>query len=358
VGENVGMPSALLLPVVTCAAVLLLSGIAKLRAPATVDTAFSSLGVPRALDTPLVRRLFPWVEVALGAWLLLATGPALVVVALLTLALFVAYLVLVVRAVRQPEPVDCGCFGAVGDSQVTTVTVWRNAALVLSAALAVIAGLRGVGLVPALLEDSAVWAWLAASALTAAVAVLVAYRSPSPAAKTETKTKTKTESRLDESGDYVRDTFPDAQVLTEDGTLVFLAHRARRAAHLLVFLSPGCGPCARLGPLVAGWSEELAPVVVKAVVAGQPSVVETSLPYLKGHVWFDPFGITRAAFTAGNPSAVLLGADGLIAGGPVHGEEEVLAFITDVGDQLREAREAGELVGPGTDDLAEVTDGR
>ena len=147
------MPSALLLPVLTCAVVLLVSGVAKLRAPATVDTAFTSLRVPRVVDTPVVRRLVPWVEVALGAWLLLATGPALVVVALLTLALFVAYLVLVVRAVRGPEPVDCGCFGAIGDSRVTRVTVWRNVALVVSSALAVVAGLRGAGLLPALRDD-------------------------------------------------------------------------------------------------------------------------------------------------------------------------------------------------------------
>ena len=49
--------------------------------------------------------LVPWLEVALGVWLLLATGPALVVVAVLTLLLFVAYLALVVVAVRGPEPV-------------------------------------------------------------------------------------------------------------------------------------------------------------------------------------------------------------------------------------------------------------
>ena len=60
--------------------------------------------------------------------------------------LFVAYLMLVVRAVRRPEPVDCGCFGALGDSEVTPMTVWRNVLLVVAALLAVVAGLQGVGL--------------------------------------------------------------------------------------------------------------------------------------------------------------------------------------------------------------------
>ena len=53
------MPSALLLPVLTCAAVLIVSGVAKLRAPETVDSAFTSLEVPKALDTAFVRRLSP-----------------------------------------------------------------------------------------------------------------------------------------------------------------------------------------------------------------------------------------------------------------------------------------------------------
>ena len=79
-------------------------------------------------------------------------------------------------------------------------------------------------------------------------------------------------------------------------------------------------------------------MVVRAVLAGRPSAVDAGLTFLRGHVWFDPFGITRRAFAAGNPSAVLLGADGLVAGGPVHGEDAVRAFVADVADQLREAR--------------------
>ena len=84
-------------------------------------------------------------------------------------------------------------------------------------------------------------------------------------------------------------------------------------------------------------------MVVRAVLAGRPSVVDNGLSYLRGHAWFDPFGITRKAFAAANPSAVLLGTDGLVAGGPVHGEDAVVAFVADVAEQLREAREAGEL---------------
>src|SRR6478752_401088 len=317
------MPSALLLPVLTCAAVLIVSGVAKLRAPETIDSAFTSLEVPRALDTPFVRRLSPWVEVALGAWLLLATGVALVVVATLTLLLFVAYLVLVARAVRRPEPVDCGCFGALGDSQVTRVTVWRNAALVLSALLAVVAGLQGVGLIGAVVDGDAL-PWIATATLMAAVAVLVAYRAPTTAPSSDGP-------RLDAEGNYQRQPTPRATVLTQKGQLVLLSDQTRTSALLLVFLSPGCGPCGRLGPLLAGWNEELAPVSVRAVV--------NALPYLDGQSYFDPFGTTRDAFGVGTPAAVLLGTDGRLAGGPVQGEQEVRDFVAEVAEHLREAME-------------------
>src|SRR5690242_7410447 len=129
------MPSPLLLPVLTCAVVLLVSGVAKLRDPSSVERAFTSLEVQPSLSGTAIRRAVPWLEVVLGLALLVTGGGLLVVVAALTLGLFLAYLVLVARAVRRPEPVDCGCFGALGDDRVTRVTVWRNVALVASAAL-------------------------------------------------------------------------------------------------------------------------------------------------------------------------------------------------------------------------------
>ena len=40
---------------------------------------------------------------------------------------------------------------------------------------------------------------------------------------------------------------------------------------------------------------------------------------------------------AGSPVAVLLGADGLLAGGPVHGVAEIEQFVADIAEQLGEA---------------------
>jgi len=330
------MPSALLLPVITCAVVLVVSGAGKLRAPDSVDSGFTSLEVPGRLDTAFVRRLVPWVEVALGLWLLLATGPALVLVAVLVLLLFVAYLVLVVRAVRRPEPVDCGCFGALGDSRVTRVTVWRNAVLVLSAVLCVVAGLRGVGVIGGVVDGSAL-PWVASAALSAAVAALVTYRAPVPDAGSAASFEGSTDAGADAGADagYQRRLTPRAEVLTEDGRLVLLSEQSRTAAHLLVFLSPGCGPCRRIGPQLGQWGADLDPVSVRAVVSAQPQSL-ADMPYLAGHAYFDPFALARTAFGVGTPSAVLLGTDGMLAGGPVQGEDDVTAFVAELTERLRE----------------------
>ncbi len=324
------MPSALLLPLLTCSVVLLVSAVGKLRDPAGVDAAFASMRVPAPLDAPWARRVLPWVELGLGVWVLLAAGGALVLVAFLVLVLFLAYLGLVARAVRAAAPADCGCFGAVGDSRVTAVTVWRNVLLVLAALLAVVAGFRDVSVLSDLRLEG-VWAWLVASALAATVAVLVTWRP----AQAREGSGPHGDPGVDDDGEYVRTPIPRTQVLTEDGRLLLVTEQARRAAHLLVFLSPGCGPCQSIGPDLAGWREGLAPVVLQPVVAGSPAVV-AALPYLEG-AWFDEFGITRETFGVSTPGAVLLGTDGYLAGGPVAGEQTVRDFVAEVHQHLREA---------------------
>lgn len=327
------MPSALLLPLLTCSVVLLVSGAAKLRDHASVDAAFTSMRVPAPLDAGWVRRVLPWGELALGLWLLVATGPALVAVAFVVLVLFLVYLGLVLRALVGPDPADCGCFGALGDSRVTTVTAWRNGLLVLAAALTLVAGFRDVSVLGDIRVDG-VWAWLVAAALAVAVAVLVTWRSPAEAGDSVSVATT-----TDADGEYVRRAIPDVQVQSRDGSLVLLGPEAARAAHLLVFLSPGCGPCQSIAPDLAGWREQLAPVVrVRSVLSATPAMADLKPEFAEG--WFDPHGFARKAFGVGNPGAVLLGTDGELAGGPVNGEADVRAFVDEVVDHLREAREA------------------
>ncbi|WP_299446998.1 MauE/DoxX family redox-associated membrane protein [uncultured Phycicoccus sp.] len=315
------MPSALLLPLLTCAAVLVVSGVAKLRDPQSLDRAVESLRVPAPFDAVAVRRALPWLEVALGLWLLVATGVAHLVVASAVLLLFAAYLGLVVRAERGPAPAECGCFGELGDARVTRVTVARTALLVLAAVLTVVGAFQGAAFLPAAVAGPGMWLWLAATALVVAVAVLVTWR-PAPGDAPPPP-------EVDADGEYRRRSIPDAQVLTEDGRLVHVGEEAKRAARLLVFLSPGCGPCQRIAPLVPAWAADLGPVAVHAVLLGPPAVLAAH-PELAGHAWFDPHRVARRSLAPGAPSAVLLGTDGLLAGGPVTGEAAILEFVEEV----------------------------
>lgn len=315
------MPGPFALPLLTCAAVLVVSGVAKLRSPGSLERALSSLRVPGALAGRPVRLLLPWVEVALGAALLVTTGRVLLGVGALVLGLFAAYLVLVVAAVRRPEPADCGCFGALGDTRVTAATVVRNALLVVAAAATVVGATGGGGLRD--LADGPVAGWLLGAALAAAVAVAVTWRSGATAGADD---------------EYVREDVPDAaQVLTADRRLLVLVDEAQSAARLLVFLRPGCAPCGRLGPQVAGWRDALAPVDVRAVVVGDPEVLG-ALPYLDHTTWFDPHAVALDLLGQGSPSAVLIGTDGLLAGGPVRGEDAVTEFVEDVRAQVSGGR--------------------
>ena len=90
------------------------------------------------------------------------------------------------------------------------------------------------------------------------------------------------------------------------------------------------------------------------------------MPYLAGHAWFDPYGIARTAFGVATPAAVLLGTDGMLAGGPVQGEDDVRAFVAEVAEHLSEALEdrgpegsatPGELPGVLAAVLVAVVDG-
>ena len=64
----------LVTPLVLCAAVLLVSGVAKLREPQATRDAFVALRLPRRLADSPAPALLPWGELALGVLLLVGVG--------------------------------------------------------------------------------------------------------------------------------------------------------------------------------------------------------------------------------------------------------------------------------------------
>lgn len=337
---------ALIVPALVCAAVLAVSGVAKLRSPQAAQDAVTALRVPAPGPLP---RVLPFAELVLAAALLLVPGHAALVPAALTTLLMLAYTAVIARALRFDEPVRCHCFGELGAHTVSARTLVRNLLLVLCAAGALLAGAAGQG-VPDLVADPGPdgWWWLLAAAVAAAVVALsVAPGDTSPAHGERSARRRGLPPPEDEDeAEYVRLPIPYARLHEQDGTAQTLRALAAERAVLLVSLSPGCGPCARIADDLPAWRTELDPLVaVRAVfVAGADDLavraaeVRALAPAAADQALYDEDGGTAQTLEmAGTPTAVLLGADGMLAGGPVAGEHAVRRLVTDMLAELHAA---------------------
>lgn len=318
------------------AAVLAVSGWAKRGDPQATLTAMASLQVPEPLRRPAIAAALPWGELALAAALLITWGWVFQVTALAALALTTTYLVLVVAALRRGDDAECGCFGELASARVTSRTAARNT-LLLVAALATVAGAFTAGAtVGTLLSmDADGWLWLAT--LAAVVALLLSFAEPPSPAAAAGPPLEGPPTAADEDADYLRTPIPFARLATAEGTQVSLRELARTQARLLIFLSPTCGACTQVAREVPAWTERLAPAVAVHPVFRRRTVTAEEFigPALDRALFQDEDASTEKVFEVrATPSAVLLGADGLVAGGPVTGGQAVPDFVDDILAQL------------------------
>lgn len=328
------MDSLVLAPLVL-AAVLVLSGLAKLRSPEESAGAFSSLRIPEWLDRPVVHRALPVGELVLALALILTPRPASVVVAAVAFALMVAYTVVIGRALTFGYPVTCACFGELGMGEVTRRTLVRNVLLSAVGALCIVyacwqGAAPGVAVVTGGPE---VWGWVIGAVVAAAVAVLVLSESGNGGWRA---------SEVEEDGelaDYIRQPTPLVSVQNIAASPISLRESARSQAVLLLSVSPGCASCRQILEEIDVLRRRLAPVALRELYAltptqGQQLFQKAFIPDPR-HALFDPERMASTALELhGTPSAVLLGTDGLLAGGPVAGKKQVLAFIDDVVAQV------------------------
>lgn len=325
----------LLLPPLLLAVLLIVSGAAKLRHPEETRSAFSQLRLPGALTNSPAPRVLPWAELVLAAALLLVPAPFAVVVAVALVVLFLAYLAVIVRALGFGYPVTCSCFGRLGLGEVTRRTALRNVLLVIVALLAVWSATADDSVIVRLLAASATtWVWLALAVLLVGVVVVtfggtkgesLASAGGAPAVEGDT-----------ELADYERQPLPYSVLENDEGKKVTLHELAAHGAVLLLFLSPGCGSCRPVIERLAEWDQGLGPVQVRAVVFSPIEDAVAAAPQLAGRVLRDPDGITARIFRVGTPGAILMGGDGLLAGGPVQGAA-VLDFYEDIRAEMIEA---------------------
>lgn len=317
---------AALIVALTLVAVLATSGAAKLRDRRATRDAFDALRVPDVVPADLAAAALPWGEVALAALLLVAPGGWLVPVAVALVLLMLAYTWIIARALGFDEPVTCSCFGSLGRHDVDRTTLVRNLLLTVLAAAVLWFALAG-GSVPGAVGDLDAGDWwaLVATTAAAAVAVLVMGRvSSSTGAPVD----------HEELLDYERQAIPYGAVSRADGTTVSLTELASTQARLLVVLNRNCGPCVRTAEKLDDWAERMAPAVsVLAVYPDEPAATFADQHAPELGAW-EPELNVRRVFSVSAPAAVLLGADGFMAGGPVVGEDDVDEFVSAVIDQL------------------------
>jgi hypothetical protein len=275
-------------------------------------------------------------------------GPAAVAVGVATLLLFTAYLVLVVRALGFEEDVDCACFGSLSPGRVTRRTVARNVWLVGLAGVALGVATAGGSVMARVADGRLPWWWLLGAAAAAVTTALVVGSGGSPAA---TATPGEVGEVALEEGDYVRSRTPALPVTLGDGSETDLRALSSARAQLLLFVSEGCGSCGGVIAATPQWAAELPEIDVRHVVEVVPGIgsltraEEPRSVHDPAHRLWDSFGVR------GTPSAVLLGADGLLAGGPVTGGEHVPGFVADILAELQAARGAA---AEGTEDTEDT----
>ncbi|MGW5242054.1 TlpA family protein disulfide reductase [Monashia sp. NPDC004114] len=328
------MPSdALAIAPVILAVVLVVSAVGKLQSPRRSAEAFRDLRVPAPFNSKPAVEALPWGEILLALLLLVASGWLGVVAAVAAVLLFAAYLLLVVRALGFDVPVDCACFGEFAPGQIGRRTVVRNGWLVALAVLGLVGSFGGDSLLGRVVDGTAPWWWLAAAGAAAVTTFLVTAPARGDAARSASSS-TGADDDPAEQGDYVRAITPALPVVLGDGTETDLRQLSASRAQLLLFVSEGCSPCVEVIEATPRWREQLPQLDVRHVVAVDPGV-GTLTAQDEPRSLHDPLYRLPASFGfRGTPSAVVLGADGLLAGGPVTGDVEVAAFVTDIAEQL------------------------
>ena len=324
------------------ALIFLVSGVAKLLSPGSAQAAFDALRVPRALNTPVLVRSFPVLELALAVALLQPWAPLQVIAAVAAAVLMVVFLVLVLGARQAGEA--CHCFGSASTQPTTAATVVRNViflVLSLAAVAEAVLHLTGRAVVGLGLGAWGDLAWTVLIALLVAAAALLvgresAPRTPQipvpPAPQAAVPAPEDPAAAVPDEDEVPRHPIPHSPVIA-GGTYQDLRMVTAAQAMLVFRLNPGCGSCGAVFEHLRGWGEAFGPVALRlAVPVTQLDQTPLGFADVPEHMLLrDPAGSAVAALGLHSyPSAVLLGTDGLTAGGPALGYDAVMELAEEV----------------------------
>jgi hypothetical protein len=340
------------------AGVFLLSGVAKLGDVSDGVRGLRELQVPDVLVRDWVARAHPIAEIVIALGLLVLPTPWRAVAAVAAVGLMAAYTVLVIAAVRRAREVQCNCFGRRSEV-INRRTAVRNLALLALALLALIDCREPSAPILRVFSGLDPLVWSAIIAVTAGVAWLIGRGYAATPAPIVAPTQPVRFER-DVDGDVDRDVdhdfdddarlpIPDRTLTKADGTTTTLTELVAHRAAVLLFLEPTCGSCARLLEEMPGWRAMMPEITIAAVRVrfaadegfghghGHGQTDEAAFapgaepfPTRPGGYWTDSGVISAFGVTGFTPWGVLLGADGLIAGGPEVGYPRVRAFLVEV----------------------------
>jgi uncharacterized membrane protein YphA (DoxX/SURF4 family) len=306
------------------AAVFIAAGISKLIAPARDGRALTAFGIPAAL-APAVTIALPVVEVGVGVALVpAASAQRAAVAALLLLCTFTA--AIGVSLLRGERP-DCPCFGTLRPRPIGPATLARNVALAAAAALVVAEG-PGASLARA----GEPWVWVAlAGALYAAVhgwITLELFRQNGRLLlRVDALEAAAAPARMGVVPGASAPEFRAQWLGGGEVTLDALLEPGLPVA--LVFVSPGCAPCAELAPELVERQQRLrGRLAVVAVTRGDAEQNE-KLSGLSGVIRQVDRELIDAFGAGGTPAAVVVAADGTLAGPMARGADAIRRLLDD-----------------------------
>lgn len=342
------------------AGVFAISGFAKLGDTSEGVRGLRELQVPDLFVRDWVVRAHPLAELLIALGLVLLPTPWRTVAAVGAVGLMAAYTLLVLAAVRRAREVSCNCFGRRSEV-VNRRTVVRNLALLALAVAALVDCAVAAAPIARVVGGVDPLAWTVILAVTAVVGWLIGHGYAAGPPRRAAAGRGASAGRGAGAGgagadgadgaDGAEDDEPRAPIPAEtltsaDGTTTTLTELVQTRAAVLVFLEPTCGSCARLLSELPAWRQVIPELAIVAVrrrpgpgpqsgrTDGTAATSDEPFPKSPGGYWAESSSAEAFGVSGGTPWAVLLGADGLIAGGPVAGYPAVRTFLVEVMEHL------------------------
>ena len=334
-------------------AILASSGYAKIRDPKSVEEGILNLGLLPIAPIKFTTYTLPAVELLLALGLLIAPAylaegtPEFLRLgtfgasAMLTWLLMAFYVFVIARALKTGRTEGCNCFGR--DSvPVTRYTLYRNIALLAAATGTLYASYtHGTSLIPELLRaQPSDYAWIFGALVLTALLWSMGEAKLQGKSSIEEEAPLAAQFTINANGEeeYVRMPIPHASLYpaTNQKTFTTLRDMARTQARVLLFLSPTCSGCTRVAADIPAWQQQLPMLGIHPVYGSEEKLKQAvtlgRLPedVSPESVLLDPHHATQHNFGTGVPMALILGSDGLLAGGPVTGPDEVRDLMSEL----------------------------